>query len=385
VWELAAGLESGGAMAKPGWTKEAYLRSLSSCCWACTGHDSTRKGSWPNVEQDEELRQIYESELSLGGLPMWVEPVVRGPIAMLPMCGHYKFPLAFLDAVDSIERQKPVDFMHGCFTVERERKRHMMDYLLCLDCWLAGTTSDVPARELSALASRDVDWRQICRDLWRVLGKRTELKELLVERLLHLRRHQIKERVWHDDPGSQFCGDRYLGDYREEDGKGSNPARAWGCVNTRLGWLDEGASPRVQRIEQRLTEIFPEWNDRVGSFRSWMIDESWLCAPKEFRFMERLIWAIGKERIFREGDRIPGFLRCEDTIPDKRKAATYWRAFLRALDAWWRDRSLRGKVALDIKKRLGRSTAVKRWLVRLLAHKCRVLAADNKMIHKMGT
>jgi hypothetical protein len=302
---------------------------------------------------------------------------------MLPMCGHYKFPLAFLDVVDSIGRQKPVDFMHGCFTVESDRKRHMMDYLLCLDSWLAGTTPNVPARELNALASRSADWEKICRDLWRILGQRTELKELLVERLLHLRRHQIKERVWDDDPGTAFGRDQYLGDYHEDDGCGRNPARACGCIKRPLHWFDQASSPRIHKIEQRLTEIFPEWNDQTGSFKSWMINESWLCAPKEFRFMERMIWAIGKERIFREGDRIPGFLQCEDTFPDRQKAATYWRAFLRALDSWWRGRSIRGTVALDIKRRLGRSTAVKRWLVRLFAHKCRVLTSDNKMLHKV--
>ena len=167
-------------MAKHEWTKEAYQRSLSSCCWACTGYGSSWEGFWPNVEKDPELREIYEAELSLGKLPKWIEAVVRGPIGMLPMCGHYMFPLAFLDAVDSIGRQKPVDFMHSCFTVDRERKRHMMDYLLCLDCWLAGTTPDIPAKELNALAGRSADWDKICRDLWRILGKRTELKELLV-------------------------------------------------------------------------------------------------------------------------------------------------------------------------------------------------------------
>lgn len=233
------------------------------------------------------------------------------------------------------------------------------------------------------MASRSADWPDICRDLWRVLGKRTELKELLVERLLHLRRHQIKERVWDNDPGTEFGRDQYLGDYREEDKEGRNPARVCSHVKAPLHWFDEGASPRVQRVEKRLAEIFPEWNDRVGSFRSWMIDESWLCAPKEFRFMERLIWAIGKERLFRKGDRIPGFLQCKDTFPDGRKAASYWRAFLGALDAWPRDGALRGEVALDIKKRLGRSTAVKRWLVRLLAHKCRMLESDNRMVHRM--
>lgn len=364
------------------WTKEAYQRSLSSCCWASTRYCSSGDGYWCNVEKDEELRKIYETELSLGKPPKWPGAVVRGPIAMLPMCGHYRFPLAFLDAVDSIGRQKPVDFMHGCFTVDHERKRHMMDYLLCLDCWLAGTTPEVPARELSALASRSADWQSICRDLWRILGARTELKELLVERLLHLRRHQIKERVWDDDLGSELGRDQYLGDYQEEDTGGSNPARVWSCIKTPLSYFDEGASPHIQRIERRLTEIFPEWSDQPGSFKLWMINESWLCAPKELRFMERLIWAIGKERIFRKGDKIPGFLQCEDTLPDRQKAARYWRHFLRALDAWWRGNALRGNVALDIKQRLGRPTAVKRWLVRLLAHKCRVLTSDNRMVHK---
>lgn len=365
------------------WSREVYEKSLSSRCWWCTGYDRDWDGSWPHVEKDSKLRQIYEAELALGRLPKWVERLVCGPIRMLPMCGHYKFPLPFLDAVDSIGRQKPVDFMHGCFTVEQERKRHMMDYLLCLDAWLAGTTPDVPARELNMLASRKIDWDKVCRAIWKVLGKRTELKELLVERLLHLRRHQIKERVWDNDLASEFGRDQYLGDFRIEDANGSNVAHGCGCIKTSIHWFDQNASPRIKKMDARLTEIFPDWKDKQGSFKSWMINESWLCAPKEFRFMERLIWAIGKERIFKKGDRIPGFLQCEDTFPNRKKAASYWNSFLKALDRWHQRKPLKGKVALNIKKRLGKSTPIKRWLVRLFAHKCRVLTRDNKMVYKI--
>lgn len=87
----------------------------------------------------------------------------------------------------------------------------------------------------------------------------------------------------------------------------------------------------IQRLEAHLAEICPDW-DR---FRAQMM-EWWLCAPKSFRFLERILWAIGQERPPQNSDRVPGFLQCEDTYPSQDDAARWWTSFCAALNAWWR-------------------------------------------------
>jgi hypothetical protein len=42
--------------------------------------------------------------------------------------------------------------------------------------------------------------------------------------------------------------------------------------------------PEVEHLEERLSAICPDW----PWFRS-AIHDSWLCAPKAFRFLERLL------------------------------------------------------------------------------------------------
>jgi hypothetical protein len=89
------------------------------------------------------------------------------------------------------------------------------------------------------------------------------------------------------------------------------------------------------------------------------------------------VWEIGRgrnvrRRNVRNGERVPGFLRCEDSWPDLAEAAAWWHAYLSALDGWWRGAPERGAVAGQVGRRLGESTPVKRWLVRLLRHHLRL-------------
>ena len=98
--------------------------------------------------------------------------------------------------------------------------------------------------------------------------------------------------------------------------------------------------------------------------------------------MERVLWAIGKGRPDRglvdhydqSTEDVPGFLRCEDTCPDQDGAAAWWREFMAALGGWWRGKPTEGDVADDVNRRLAEPTPVKRWLVRLYAHRLDVLA-----------
>ncbi len=109
----------------------------------------------------------------------------------------------------------------------------------------------------------------------------------------------------------------------------------------------------------------------------------WLCAPKAFRYLERLIWRIGRGRKPRPGEDVPGFLRCEDTWPDSAEAGQWWRAFLAARAGWWKGQPGRGDVADEVNRRLGEPSPIKRWLVRLMVRKLEMLEHFGGDLHKL--
>ena len=350
------------------WTKDAYEHSVSSRCWWFTPYDAGWDESHKygvDMRSDDELREIVEMERALGDVPDWARRIVEISINFLPPCGHYLFPQAYLETVSAVGSETPPTFIHGCYAVERDRKERMQDHLLCLDAWLAGTDPETAARELASRKHPHPDWSTVCADLWRVLGEPTETKKLLVERTLHRHRWWLKSMVWDDDARDVFCGDQYLGDVRCEADQYGNPDF---CDP----YLAESMSPRVRYVEARLAEICCDWE----WFRT-VIEQSWLCAPKAFRFLERLLWCIGKEqRVVAlphdppgSTEQVPGFLQCEDTYPNSDDTARWWRAFAAALEAWWRGEDASGEVAADVAERLGEPTSVKQWLVRLLVRR----------------
>ena len=350
------------------WSKEGYEASVTSRCWWYTPYDE----GWdkcPAMAEDEELRAIVAMERELGGVPAWAERTVERSIQRACPCGHYLFPKPCLEALDAIGAETPPEFVHGCVTVERDRKRAMMDYVLALDAWLAGAAAEDAARELNALGCRRIDWDAACRDLWRVLGEHTELRHLLIERLIHSQRFKIKRSPWDGDLASEFGRDQFLGSI----GAAENPAKTYGYSGRDVPGLDEGASPRVARMEAGLAELCPEWD----TMRSY-IQYGWLCAPKAFRYLERLLWAIGQERPPRPDDRVPGFLQIDDTHPNQDEAAAWWQAFVAALEAWWQGQPASGPVVEDVARRLGKATPVKRWLVRLFRRKLRFYASYDE-------
>jgi hypothetical protein len=359
------------------WSREVYEGSVSSRCWYCTPYEQGWDDS-PELRADDELRELVKMEQGLAPIPAWATEIVERAINYPPLwCPHYSYPQPYLEIVDAIGSQIPPKFVHGCYTVDPRRKARMQDYVFCLDAWLAGVGPDDAANELVHLGCRGVDWRAVCRDIWEVLGERSELKELLVERLLHRERWWIKVMVWDDDARDRFYQDRYLGDTTAAGDTYGNPQFA-------DPYFAELETPRVRRIEGRLAELCPDWQSTWGA-----INDTQLCAPKAFRFLERLIWSIGKGRklslpgspVARD-DIVPGFLQCQDTYPDQGEAASWFSAFLTALSGWAQDRETAGTVASDVRRRLGERTPVKVWLVRLLVRKLDLLSriADGRAL-----
>jgi len=344
------------------WSKDVYEKSISSRCWWYTPYDD---GWSEGLANDDELRQIVMMEQSLAPIPDWAKQIAERDVRLTTPCGHYLFPLNYLEILDAIGSQTPQDFIHGCYTVDRDRKRQMMDYVFCLDAWLAGASWESAVNELSALGYRNIDWHTVCNDLWKVMGEHTELKDLLVERLIYSQRWKLKACIWDDDLANEVGRDQYLGDYSSKyDDNYTKP----------IAGFNESASPRIKKLEARIKELCPDWKDYLFN-----IEYGWLCAPKAFRYLERLIWSIGQEKPMQRVEvPVPGFLQCDDTYINQDLASEWWKAFIPALDSWWKGQTVRGKVADDVYKRLDEVTPIKQWLVRLLTRKLKRLDENNE-------
>jgi hypothetical protein len=355
------------------WSREVWEASVSSRCWWFTPYDAGWDGCKQyggDIEADGELREIVEMEHQLGDLPEWAWQIIKRCFNYLPPCGHHLFPLPYLEALAAVGAEAPPAFLHTCYTAEPARKERAQDYCFCLDAWLAGADPEDAATELAVRKRPGSDWAAVCRDLWQVLGERTDVRELLVERILHRYRWWIKSLVWDDDSRDLFGRDQYLGNIAGSGDKCGTPFRDPFFVERQV--------PRVKKLEARIAEVCPDGK--------WFVDFihcTWLCAPKSFRFLERILWAVGKGRKPEPGDDIPGFLRCEDTYPNHEVAAEWWRAFLTALDAWWQEKSAEGDVADDVTQRLGERTPVKCWLVRLFARRLRRLAENGDELTRL--
>ncbi len=351
------------------WTKESYAKTATSDCWWFTPYDKDDPSYWEAVSKDDELRSIVVMEQSLDSVPEWARSV---GIGYLPPCGVYTFPQPLVQILSLIGSANSeaigVAFKQQCYAVDAQRKRVAQDYCLSLDGWLAGAAPDAVAAELNALASRKIDWSSVCSGLWDTLGERTEKKELQVELVLNALRHAIKVSRWTDDAGTEFCRDQYLGDYEKHpDG--------YAMYGVALH------SPRAKKAVARLQELDPEWKwERMSKvdYGTW-----WLCAPKAFRFLEYDLWAIAKDHPVDKGEDVPGFLRCEDTYPDQDEAATWYAQFCAALDVWWQDGSPPGAVGQMVRERLGESSPVKQWLVRLFLKKLRVYESSSGILKSL--
>lgn len=372
------------------WTKDIYEQSVSSRCWSWTPYDD----GWENcvkwggdLQQDVELQAIVAMERTLGTIPEWAVQVVTEAINKVAPCGHCTFPRSYLDTVQAIGSGQCPPVNHTCYTMDREHKLRLQDLILLLDAWLAGASPREAAVELQAREKEYWNWHAIGTGLWDTLGTHSELKELLLERFMHQLRWWVKVTIWDDDQGGAWGRDQYLGRWVAEDelitGNGNPQLRP-------LSGIQQAASPRVQRWEARLAKICPQWD----FFRTVIVDFSWPCAPKAFRYYEKLLYCIGQERQvislpsfpLANPEPVPNFLGPLAAPPDVKATAAWWNAFLSSLDAWWREEPLpMGNVANLVIRELGPVTPVKRWLVRLYAHRLRMLVVHSGILDKLVT
>jgi hypothetical protein len=239
----------------------------------------------------------------------------------------------------------------------------MSYYVYCLDAWLKGAPLDQATAELALRDGLGKDWPRIIVDVYDSLGTRSEQKALLVTRLLHRLRWWIKTLIWYDDKRDRYLLDVYSGDVWGDE-------ENWGAYgNSPFGdpYFAERELPEIKELATKIRETV-----RRGGRLLERIDQTWLCAPKAFRYVERLILQIGSIGSERVTDADISILQCEDTYPHFASCARWYTSFVASLKGWLGgDRQAMSE--------LGEATPVKHWLARMLLCKLELLERHGSL------
>ena len=300
----------------------------------------------------EELRAIYDEERTLGEIPVWAaEIIVR--MMELPMCGYYAFPDNVLQILDAISNQECPDVVMRCYTVDPDRKILMSYYVFCLDAWVKHASVTTVSAELNLRDSLGKDWTQIANSIYQVLGKKTYLKTIVVQRLIHRLRWWMKSLIWMDDKRERFMLDFYGGDIRGDE-------KPWGAYgNSPYGdpYFTELQLPHIKAMEERIVAEAPN-----GKALLVRIQSTWLCAPKVFRYLEKLLAEVGTIDQGHFEGYVPSFLQCDDTYPDF-TVAREWYSHLKDAFRKWLDGDT------NLLNTLQTPSPTQRWLMHILWHK----------------
>ena len=367
------------------WNRDAYQGSLTSQCFSGTTYDSGWDGSDRHgvdgavLRGDPQMRRLVALERAAGRLMLWPRRVA-GQIADFPPCGW-----CFPQAVEGICRNigaGDAAASHpapaACYVVGPARLGLMADYAVCLDGWIKGAPAEEVAGELAAHGSAGRDWGRIAARMWNVLGAPDGPKALLARRLV------MRLRFWLRAPYGPARADENfrLGYYYTH-----RFARFEGCDY----FSYERHDPDVAELEARIREA-------VDAPDRWleMIESTWPCAPKVFRYIERLVLAIGRVS---EGETAPPALdaplgrgvlgvkrTCLESADSRRLFDTAVRALGDAvagafpvegtggeeIDAEWAGR---------LKAMLGEPAPPRTWLTALLLKRILVFEEDFRTFH----
>ncbi|MBT3267503.1 hypothetical protein HN371_10140 [Candidatus Poribacteria bacterium] len=338
------------------WNAENYGQSHTNSAWACTPYSAGWDGSSEHGEDlpaSDELRAIFDEEMAMGQPPTWSLDVIRRMIDPMSMCGHAMFPAPANQIVQAIGAEACPEFVLGCYTAPPDRKRRMLVVVYCLDAW--SQEAPLAAAQAELESRRDdlgIDWASVLASVYAALGERSEVKVLLAEHLISRLRWWVKTLTWFDDKRDVFQLDVYGGDVRGAGDDYGNPP--FGDP-----YFAQLQLPRTQKRSARLRELLPE---AVASKLIDAIESTWLCAPKVFRYVERLIHDIGAVEADAPPAAYPAILESGDSYPDFDDAKAWYERLVADLTAW-----LDGDA--DAVPALGQVTPAKHWLTRLLRHK----------------
>ncbi len=332
------------------WSRVAWDASISARAYNADWWDTLTPTKEPQLWA--EMHSIYAEEKALSTVPPWAAAIVTRMME-LPMCGYYAFPDNITQVLDAISTQQCPDVVMRCYTVDPDRKNLMSYYVFCLDAWAKDAPLSTPVAELTLRGSLGMNWKQIATAIYQTLGERTEIKRITIERLIHRLRWWIKSLIWLDDKRDRFMLDLYAGNIRGDE-------EPWGAYgNSPYGdpYFTELQLPYVKDMENRILAEVPDGRSLLVRIQS-----TWLCAPKVFRYLEKLIaeiGAIGSDQF--SGD-IPSFLQCEHTYPDFAANLQQYKRLTDKLRQW-----LDG-CAVQLPA-IEASSHVQRWLVHILWHK----------------
>jgi hypothetical protein len=159
--------------------------------------------------------------------------------------------------------------------------------------------------------------------------------------------------IWSEDKRDRYMLDFYGGDVRGNE-------VPWGAYgNSPFGdpYFTELQLPHIEAMEQRIRTEIPG-----GEAILIRIQSTWLCAPKVFRYLEKLIAEIGVIDTELKKIDVTPFLQCEDTYPDFKYTGKEYHRLKSMLRQW-----LDGDD--DRLQDLQNTSPVQRWLLHILWHK----------------
>ena len=332
------------------WSREAWDNSISARAynsdWWATLTPEKESELWT------EMRAIFDEESALSDVPEWASEIVVRTME-LPMCGYYAYPDNVTQIIDAISTEQCPEVVMKCYTVDPARKVLMSYYVYCLDAWSKEAPLPSVVAELGLRDQLGKKWEEVAPAIYQTLGEKNEMKAIAVERLIHRLRWWIKSLIWFDDKRERFQLDVYSGDIRGDEA-------SWGAYgNSPYGdpYFAELRLPHVKAMEERIRADAPNGKRLIERIHS-----TWLCAPKVFRYLEKLIVEIGAIGSDAPPDEARPILQCEDTYPDFDANHEHFMGLVKRLRSW-----LDGEEGQFPEIRP--ASPVKRWLVHLLWHK----------------
>jgi hypothetical protein len=353
------------------WCKENYEKSFTSRAWAATPYDAGWEESQKygiDLPSSPELRAIFEEEMALDSMPSSAAEIIDRMIGPFPMCSHYTFPKPLLQICEAIREERCPEVVIGCYTAGPERKRLMSYYVYCLDAWLKNAPIEVATAELAMRDDLGKDWSKIIAAIYRSLGSPSEQKMLITRRLVHRLRWWTKTLIWLDDKRDRYMLDVYSGDVRGEEAKYG----AYG--NSPFGdpYFVELELPEMKKLAEEIREM------PGGKELLVRIESTWLCAPKVFRYLEKLILEIGGIDSEKVPDSEISILQCEDSYPDFTSYKGWYSSFMSLLTAWLENKH-------EPSSELGYRTPAKHWLARILRHKLQLFERYGNLGKLVGS
>ncbi|MBN1917606.1 MAG: hypothetical protein JW889_06825 [Verrucomicrobia bacterium] len=346
------------------WDRTTYEASLTSRCFSWTPFCEW-EARWGDrcLKDDLHVRRLVELEQAASPIPLWAQMVCR-QIDAMPPCG-WAIPQHVEAVCTNIGRQDAEACIPPrCYSLGPERLELMARIAVLLDGWVKGLDPDEVAAGLEQLDGHGRPWWCLVHDVWGVLGERQARRVLLARRLL------ARLRFWLRAPyGPDKADDNARLGYMYSVSLGKYPG--WDYFGF------EEHEPEVVDLNERIRRSLDEpqrWID--------LITYTWPCAPKAFRFIERLIAAIG--RVPADGPCAPtelpnklptGLLRIDGTYLDTDTSRGVYSTAIAALsdfvgealridartsgdvDPAWRDR---------LPRLLGKASPLATWLVALV-------------------